>query len=59
MGFLLSRLGRYLMSRTLGGVLIALIGVLVSILLIDLVEQMRSVGTRVDLSLVQALYLTF
>lgn len=58
MGFLLSRLGRYLMSRTLGGVIVALIGVLVSILLIDLVEQMRSVGTRVDLSLVQALYFT-
>lgn len=58
MGFLLSRLGRYVLARVLGGIAIALIGVLASILTIDLVEQMRTVGTRADLSLLEALRLT-
>ncbi|MES1157380.1 MAG: LPS export ABC transporter permease LptG [Alphaproteobacteria bacterium] len=58
MGFLFSRAGGYLFSRTLGGVLIALGAVLVSILLIDLVEQMRSVGTKIDISLIEAVHLT-
>ena len=58
MGFLFSRVGRYLMLRTLGGVLIALSAVLVSILLIDLVEQMRTVGTKIDVSLIEAVHLT-
>ena len=58
MGFLLSRLGRYLTFRTIQGVSIATIAVLFSILLIDLVEQMRSVGTRVDLSIFEALHFT-
>ena len=38
--------------------LIALIAVLASILLIDLVEQMRTVGTRSEISLLEALRLT-
>lgn len=58
MSFLFSRLGRYIVSRVFGGVMIALIAIVVSILLIDLVEQMRTVGTRVDLSLLEALRLT-
>ncbi|MBL8531704.1 MAG: LPS export ABC transporter permease LptG [Hyphomonadaceae bacterium] len=58
MGFLLSRLGRYLLVRTILGVTIALVGVLASILLIDLVEQMRTVGTRTELSVGEALRLT-
>ncbi len=58
MNFLLSRLGRYIIARVALGVSIALIGVLASILLIDLVEQMRTVGTRTDLSLLEALRLT-
>lgn len=58
MTFLFSRIGRYLFARTFGGVMIVLIGVLASILLIDLVEQMRDVGTRSELSLLEALRLT-
>jgi lipopolysaccharide export system permease protein len=58
MSFLLSRLGRYIITRVIGGVLIALIGVLAAILLIDMVEQMRTVGTRVDISMLEALRLT-
>lgn len=58
MSFLLSRLGRYIIARVFGGVMIALVGVLASILLIDLVEQMRTVGTRADLSLLEAVRLT-
>ncbi len=58
MGFILSRLGRYLSFRALQGIAIAFVGVLFSILLIDVVEQMRSVGTRVDLSLLAAVHFT-
>lgn len=58
MSFLFSRLGRYLTMRGLVGIFIALAGVLVSILLIDLVEQMRTVGTRTELTVLEALRLT-
>jgi lipopolysaccharide export system permease protein len=58
MGFLFSRLGRYLIIRGMIGIAIALVGVLVSILLIDLVEQMRTVGTRTELTVMEALRLT-
>jgi lipopolysaccharide export system permease protein len=58
MGFLFSRLGRYVLARVLSGIAIALIAVLASILTIDLVEQMRTVGTRTDISLWEALRLT-
>ncbi len=58
MRFLLSRLGRYVLARVIIGIGIALIAVLASILLIDLVEQMRTVGTRTDLSLLEAVRLT-
>lgn len=58
MGFLFSRLGRYLTLRGVIGISIALVGVLVSILLIDLVEQMRTVGTRTELTVLEALRLT-
>lgn len=58
MGFMFSRLGRYVLARVVIGIAIALIGVLASILLIDLVEQMRTVGTRSELSLLEALRLT-
>jgi lipopolysaccharide export system permease protein len=58
MSFFLSRLGRYMIGRVVAGVAVALIAVLASILLIDLVEQMRTVGTRTDLSLLEALRLT-
>jgi len=58
MSFLFSRLGRYVVSRVFGGVLIAMIAVLACILLIDLVEQMRTVGSRTDISLLEALRLT-
>ncbi len=58
MSFLMSRLGRYVIARVLGGVVVALIAVLASILLIDFVEQMRTVGTRTDISPLDALRLT-
>ncbi len=58
MGFLLSRLGRYITARVIGGVLIALVAVLASILLIDLVEQTREVGRQDELGLLEALRLT-
>jgi len=58
MNFFFSRLGRYIIARVVSGVAVALIGVLASILLIDLVEQMRTVGTRTDLTLLEALRLT-
>ncbi len=58
MGFMFSRLGRYLTLRGIIGISIALVGVLVSILLIDLVEQMRTVGTRTELTVFEALRLT-
>lgn len=58
MGFLFSRLGRYIISRVFGGVVVAMVAVLASILLIDLVEQMRTVGTRTDITILEALRLT-
>jgi lipopolysaccharide export system permease protein len=58
MGFLFSRLGRYMIARIFGGILIVLVGVLASIMLIDLVEQMRTVGTRTELPILEALRLT-
>ncbi|HRP10162.1 MAG TPA: LPS export ABC transporter permease LptG [Terricaulis sp.] len=58
MGFIFSRLGLYLTMRGAVGIAIALAGVLVSILLIDLVEQMRTVGTRTELTVLEALRLT-
>jgi lipopolysaccharide export system permease protein len=58
MNFLFSRLGFYLTLRTLAGVGVAFATVLISILLIDLVEQMRTLGSRTDVSLINAFVLT-
>lgn len=58
MSFLGSRLGVYVLARVLSSIAVALAAVLASILLIDLVEQMRTVGTRSDLSLLEAVRLT-
>ncbi|MBL8560217.1 MAG: LPS export ABC transporter permease LptG [Hyphomonadaceae bacterium] len=58
MGFLFTGLGRYLFLSTLTGFGIAISAVAASILLVDVVEQLRTVGSRVDLSLWQALGLT-
>lgn len=55
---MLSNLDRYVIGRVLAGLLVALVGVLASILLIDFVEQMRTVGTRVDISVFDAARLT-
>jgi lipopolysaccharide export system permease protein len=55
---MISRLDLYITRRVLGGIAIALGCVLVSILLIDLVEQMRSLGTRVELTMLEAVRLT-
>lgn len=58
MDFLFTGLGRYLFVRTLSGFGVALAAVSASILLVDVVEQLRTVGARTDLSLWQALGLT-
>ncbi len=58
MVFLNSRLGIYLTQRTLSGIMTAMAAVLAAILLIDLVETMRSVGGDGDLSLLDGLRLT-
>jgi lipopolysaccharide export system permease protein len=57
-GFLFSNLGRYLFLRSLTGIAIAFAAVTASILLVDVVEQLRTVGSRSDLSLWQAIGLT-
>lgn len=58
MNFMFSRLGRYITARVLSGIAVALAGVVISILLIDLVEQMRTIGTRTDLGVLDAMRLT-
>lgn len=58
MSFVFTRLGRYVLSRVFMGIAVALIAVLASILLIDLVEQMRTVGTRTEVGVLEALRLT-
>lgn len=58
MSFMFSRLGRYVVSRVFFGIFVALFAVLAAILLIDMVEQMRTVGTRVEISMLEALRLT-
>jgi lipopolysaccharide export system permease protein len=56
--FATSLLGRYLFGRVLIAMATALGGILVTIVLVDVVEQFRTVGTAADLSLPGALYLT-
>ncbi|HVY03266.1 MAG TPA: LPS export ABC transporter permease LptG [Caulobacterales bacterium] len=58
LGFLTSRLGRYLLAQALIGILLTLLGVAAAVLLVDVVEQLRTVGARVPLSLFGAVYLT-
>lgn len=58
MSFMFSRLGGYVVSRIFVGVGIVLTAVLAAILLIDMVEQMRTVGNRTELSIPEALQLT-
>jgi len=56
MNFLFSRLGVYIIVKVIGGVAVAMIAVLASILLIDMVEQMRTIGE--DVTMLEALRLT-
>lgn len=58
MVFMTSRLARYITHRTLNGIFTAMAAVLAAILLIDLVETMRSVGGDGDISLLDGLRLT-
>jgi len=58
MNFLTSRLGRYLLAQTLRGITLTLAGVAAAVLLVDVVEQLRTVGARAQLSLLTAVYLT-
>lgn len=55
MNFLFSRLGLYIITKVIGGIAVALIAVLAAILLIDLVERMRSIT---DINALEALRLT-
>lgn len=52
------RLGRYVFWQALGGIAIAAIVTLSAIMLVDVVEQIRLVGTRSELSLGSAVRLT-
>jgi lipopolysaccharide export system permease protein len=58
MRFLFSQMGRYLLFQTLAGIGIALGAVGAVILLVDVVEQLRTFGDRVELSLFEAMGLT-
>jgi lipopolysaccharide export system permease protein len=58
MSFLFSRLGRYMFAQTMIGIGLTLAGVAAAVLLVDIVEQLRTVGARAQLSLVTAFYLT-
>lgn len=58
MRFLLTGLGRYLVSQTFIGVFIAFAAVTSTILLVDLVEQFRSIGSRIELPMWDAAQLT-
>jgi lipopolysaccharide export system permease protein len=58
MSFLLTGMGRYLFARTFIGFGIALAAVAASILLVDVVEQLRTIGGQSELSLWGALGLT-
>lgn len=58
MRFLTSVLGRYLIYRTLQGVGVIAAGVLATIVLIDVVEQVRGAGVRSELTVLGAFELT-
>lgn len=58
MSFLFSRLGRYLFSRTAIGIAIILAAVGATILLVDVVEQLRVLSGRTDITLMNAVGLT-
>ena len=56
--FITTRLGRYLFVQTLVSIGLSLAAVAAAVLLVDVVEQLRTVGARVQLSLPMAVYLT-
>lgn len=58
MRFLFTQLGGYLFRGSAFGLAVALGAVLASILLVDLVEQMRTLGSRIELPLWAAMRLT-
>ncbi len=58
MGFLFTRLGRYLLRQTLVSIGLTLAGVIATVLLVDIVEQLRALSGRTSLALLEALYLT-
>jgi lipopolysaccharide export system permease protein len=58
MSFLFSRLGRYLFLRTALGVAVILAAVAATILLVDVVEQLRVLSGRTDITLLDAVALT-
>jgi lipopolysaccharide export system permease protein len=58
MQFLFSQMGRYLFAQTFLSIGVALAAVGAVILLVDVVEQLRTFGDRVELSLFDAMSLT-
>jgi len=55
---LIGRIQKYVFREVVTGLAVTLGIILLAILLVDMVEQMRTVGSRTDLSLVGALQLT-
>ncbi|MHA6288374.1 LptF/LptG family permease [Maricaulis sp. CAU 1757] len=53
-----ARLNRYMLLQTLGGLAVALATISTVIILVDFVEQSRSIGTRADVSVLEVLALT-
>src|SRR5262249_44581562 len=58
MRFLTSQLGIYIFRKTLAAIGLTLACVAAAVLLVDVVEQMRTVGSRTQLSLFGAIFLT-
>lgn len=58
MRFLFTRLGRYLVRQTALSIGLTLAGVVVTVLLIDVVEQLRALSGRTPLALLSAVYFT-
>ncbi len=58
MSFLFSRLGRYLFGQTMTSIGLTLAAIAAAVLLVDVVEQLRTIGARAQISLLTAVYLT-
>ena len=55
---LLSRIQRYILKETIASLALVLSVIMLAIVLVDVVEQMRTVGTRTEITLPQAIRLS-